>query len=479
MILADSTRVQRPRPPALRIALIAALCGATFGLLRVGERRAPPLAPSTLESVGEDVLSADLRYRFALFAQDLATRCGVPEVTSPTAWEEAAVAEYERLDPDPAACHRLGIIYARRGYLRQGREMLTRAMTHDEGAAEAYLALLVVYSDTPIKPKDTGRLREELLRQPRWLAMWTMADMARRIDMPQLAANYEAQARRAIWRFGLAVSLLALTGVSIIGTSLIALLILVLRALFDRHRYTAQWFVVLPALPWVDVLDVAALAMFCNALGQVARDSLAATFPAGSAADIGLRAAHAVFAVLPPLILVIGRVRRGPTKWHRALGLVSKGMSRHLFQGLVGLGLTLAAVLVVRDMLIAWLQAMLPGMIPGAVGARASSGPGGWSVAADLVLVLLLAPVAEEIIFRGFLFRALYDRVRPIAAAGLSALLFAAAHLAWEPQAFVSLFCLGMVSAYVYQGSRSLIPSILLHAGYNGVILIAASVLRM
>ncbi|MBM3498726.1 MAG: hypothetical protein FJX74_08650, partial [Armatimonadetes bacterium] len=70
----------RPRPPALRIALIAAMCGAAVGLGQVGERRAPPLAPSALDSPGEETLAIDLRYRVALFAYELARRSGVPGV---------------------------------------------------------------------------------------------------------------------------------------------------------------------------------------------------------------------------------------------------------------------------------------------------------------------------------------------------------------------------------------------------------------
>ena len=481
--MTDPILTNRPRLPRVRIALIAALLGAAVGLMRMSEHRAGPLVPSALDNAGEDVLGADLHYRFALFAQDLATRSGVVGVASPSAWEEAAVAEYERLalrpDPSPAACHRLGIIYARRGYTRQAREMLTKAVTRDEGAGEVYWALLAVYSDSPIKAKDVGRLREALLMQPRWLAMWSMAELSRRVEVPGLARHYEAEAQGAIRRFGFAVSLLSLTGALVITTALVAAFIGALGALLARGRRPVPWPVKLPPLQWVDILDVAALAVFCNALGQVARDSLAGAVPPHSVADAGLRAGHAVLAVVPPLAVAIARAGRSPLRWRRALGLESKGTLRHLFQGVVGLGIALVAGLVVRDALLAGLHTMLPGMMPGAVGARALPGASGASLAVDGVLMILLAPLAEEILFRGFVFGALLDRLRPLAAAGLSALLFAGAHLAWEPQAFLSLFCLGLVSAYAYLLTRSLIPSLLLHAGYNAAILATALLLRM
>jgi membrane protease YdiL (CAAX protease family) len=481
--LSDPLSTQRARPPRFRIALIAALVGATVGLLRMSERRAPPAMPSALDAAGDDVLAADLHYRFALFAHDMASRSGVVGVASPSAWEEAAVAEYERLalrpEPSAAACHRLGVIYARRGYPRQAREMLTKAMTRDEGAEEVYWALLAVYSDEPIKPKDVGRLREALLAQPGWLAAWSMAQLSRRIGAPRPARDYESEAQGSIRRFGFAVSLVSLIGTVIIAIALVAALIGALGALLARGRRPLPWPVKLPPLGWVEILDVAALAAFCNALGQVLRDSLAAAVPPYSAADAGLRAGHALLAVIPPLALAIARAGKSPLRWRRALGLESRGTLRHLLQGVMGLGIALVAVLLMRDALLAFLQTTFPGVEPGAVGARALSGPGGPSLLADIAVMIVLAPLVEEILFRGFIFGALLDRLRPLAAAGLSAILFAGAHLAWEPQAFLSLFCLGLVSAYTYLLTRSLWPSILLHAGYNAAILATALLLRM
>jgi len=429
------------------------------------------------------VTDVDLKYRFALFAQRLAARCGVPGVASPSEWEERAVADYERLalraKPNPAACHRLGVIYARRGYLRQGREMLTQAMTHDEESAEAYWALLLVYSEDPIRARDVGRVRAALQRQPRWLALWTLGDLAARVEVPGMKPYFEAQAREDIWRFGATVSLAYLVGLIVIATSLIAVLVAALTALFRRNGHARPWPTVLPPLKWVDVFDVPALAMFCNALGQVARDNLASVYAPNSAADVGLRVAHVLFAVVPPLILVLGRAGVSPFGWSRALGLVSHGLRRHLFQALVGLGIALTGAVLTRDVLVVVLRIMLPGMVPGAMGAQALPVAGVPAVAADCVLLVLVAPLVEEIIFRGFLFQTFLYRLRPVAAVGLSAILFAGTHLAWDPQTFLPLFCLGMVSAYMYLSSRSLIPCILLHAGYNAAILTAGLIVRM
>lgn len=446
--------------------------------MEVGERRAGPLVPSDLAAAADEVMAADLSYRYAVFAWDLAARCGVPGVGSPSAWEERAVAAYERLalgkNPEPAACHRLGVIYARRGYIRQAREMLTRALTRDEGAERIYWALLLLYSDKPLKAKDIPGLRGSLLRQPPWLAMWSLADLARRLNLAPLARYYEAKGMAEIRRFGWRVSLFVVAGILTVAVAFFALAIAALRSLLTPTRRPATWVPAVPYLRWVEIIDVAALAAFCNALGQVARDSLALAVPVGSEADGALRIAHAVLGTAPPLGLVIARVRRGPHRWWSALGLVTDHLGSNIFRGIVGLGLALGGVAFARDVLIS----LIHPLIPAAVSAQASPAPSPQNVATNVFLIVFFAPLAEEVIFRGFIFRALLNHLRPIGAVAVSAILFSISHSITDLTATFSLFFLGIVSAYMYLYSRSLVPSILLHAGYNAAILIAVAILR-
>jgi membrane protease YdiL (CAAX protease family) len=88
------------------------------------------------------------------------------------------------------------------------------------------------------------------------------------------------------------------------------------------------------------------------------------------------------------------------------------------------------------------------------------------------VLVVTVAPVAEELLFRGALLRALQRRMTPAWAAFLSALAFAAVHPLSSPTigsviAVPALFALGLVSAAAAIRSGDLSRSILLHAGFN------------
>jgi hypothetical protein len=82
-------------------------------------------------------------------------------------------------------------------------------------------------------------------------------------------------------------------------------------------------------------------------------------------------------------------------------------------------------------------------------------------------IACVLAPVVEELMFRGFLLNALL-RYMPIAlAAVFSALLFGAAHASWS--AFAPLAGAGLVLAAVYYRTGALSASMIAHAGFNTI----------
>jgi uncharacterized protein len=78
-----------------------------------------------------------------------------------------------------------------------------------------------------------------------------------------------------------------------------------------------------------------------------------------------------------------------------------------------------------------------------------------------LLLAVLVAPICEEVLFRGFLFMG-FTRAMPVVwAAVFSAFIFAAAHD--DLPSFPVLFCIGLLLAFVRWRTRSLWPGILLH----------------
>lgn len=84
-----------------------------------------------------------------------------------------------------------------------------------------------------------------------------------------------------------------------------------------------------------------------------------------------------------------------------------------------------------------------------------------------LAVSVLVAPVCEEIFFRGFLFGGLLKGMGLWPAALLSALLFAVAH--GEVGSFVVLFGIGVVLALARWRVGSLWPSVAIHTGNNAL----------
>jgi membrane protease YdiL (CAAX protease family) len=93
------------------------------------------------------------------------------------------------------------------------------------------------------------------------------------------------------------------------------------------------------------------------------------------------------------------------------------------------------------------------------------------SIAAFAVLVCLVAPVAEELFFRGFVFGALRRRVGVWAGAVISGVLFGAVHAGGgTPAVFLPLLALfGFGLAILYWRTGSLLPGIALHSINNAI----------
>jgi membrane protease YdiL (CAAX protease family) len=87
----------------------------------------------------------------------------------------------------------------------------------------------------------------------------------------------------------------------------------------------------------------------------------------------------------------------------------------------------------------------------------------------------IVAPIVEEIFFRGFVFAGLRPRFGWQRAAVISSALFALIHLV--PTAILPIFLLGYIFAYLYQRSNSIWPAILMHSATNALALGAAYVI--
>ncbi len=89
-----------------------------------------------------------------------------------------------------------------------------------------------------------------------------------------------------------------------------------------------------------------------------------------------------------------------------------------------------------------------------------------------ILVAVVAAPVVEELLFRGLVYRGLTRSLRPGFAAIWSALLFAVMH---PLPAWPAIFVLGYLLALVYERSRWLPAAMLLHAVYNATVLALAT----
>jgi membrane protease YdiL (CAAX protease family) len=88
-------------------------------------------------------------------------------------------------------------------------------------------------------------------------------------------------------------------------------------------------------------------------------------------------------------------------------------------------------------------------------------------ILARALLLVVIAPISEELLFRGIILRGLLSRYRPAAAVVLTALLFAILHA--NPWQFFSALFLGIVFGWFYLRTGSIALCILAHAMANGL----------
>jgi membrane protease YdiL (CAAX protease family) len=87
------------------------------------------------------------------------------------------------------------------------------------------------------------------------------------------------------------------------------------------------------------------------------------------------------------------------------------------------------------------------------------------------LVAVVMAPVFEEIVFRGFLFRGLANSFGWVWGALISAGIFGAAHL--QLDVFLPLAALGFVLAWAYHRTGSLWTNVTMHALFNGIAVLA------
>ncbi len=124
-----------------------------------------------------------------------------------------------------------------------------------------------------------------------------------------------------------------------------------------------------------------------------------------------------------------------------------------------------------------WLGSLATQLLPDSPNTQCTAvrGEYGGYVAVAIPLVCLVAPLAEETIFRGFIYGWLRRRLPIIPAVVLSAAVFSAAHVVLVLA--LPLFGVGVILALLYELSDSLVPGAIVHGIFNlvGIIAILAT----
>ncbi len=161
--------------------------------------------------------------------------------------------------------------------------------------------------------------------------------------------------------------------------------------------------------------------------------------------------------VLPPTAMLAAALML----WRLVPPLPGEGPGKAAagYRGLcVAAGLLLGAMAATANLL-----SMLASEAPRAA-ASGTLDPGTTALVAH---VMILAPVAEEVAFRGVIYRHLRQFMRPLTAMLASALVFAVMHGNLSQCAWAMV--LGVVAAFAYEQTRSLVTPILIHTLFNSV----------
>jgi hypothetical protein len=89
------------------------------------------------------------------------------------------------------------------------------------------------------------------------------------------------------------------------------------------------------------------------------------------------------------------------------------------------------------------------------------------SLVSRVFLLVVVAPLTEELLFRGLILRGLLSRHTPTVAVLVSSFLFAAIHL--NPWQFMSALSLGIILGWFYLRTGSVLACIIGHAIANGL----------
>jgi membrane protease YdiL (CAAX protease family) len=226
-----------------------------------------------------------------------------------------------------------------------------------------------------------------------------------------------------------------------------------------------------PPATWkaIETLPIGLIALGATALVAAV---LVAVFPSPAiGGDIRQSAAAFAFANMFQEIFIIGSV----VFWIRYVNhgsVLSLGLPPRQPMKDIGVGVATAVGMLFASGLVLVAVRALVDVVTGHAVSSPEQVPqtvtGGY-LAVTGVVVVLLAPLAEETLFRGFLYKALRRRFRVGPAAVISALFFGLVHFQGLRFLLIipSLMVVGVALALAYERRQSLFASVVAHATFN------------
>ena len=86
------------------------------------------------------------------------------------------------------------------------------------------------------------------------------------------------------------------------------------------------------------------------------------------------------------------------------------------------------------------------------------------------ITIVLIAPITEEILFRGIILKSFLQRYPPTKAILISSIIFAFAHM--QPIKLGNTMLMGYLTGWLYYRTKSIIPGIICHMTNNAIVLI-------
>lgn len=135
--------------------------------------------------------------------------------------------------------------------------------------------------------------------------------------------------------------------------------------------------------------------------------------------------------------------------------------------------LMLVAFIIGIELIYQLVQALMPGFDPNQAQENEFTKAAPQFKPYSLIALVILPPLVEEAIFRGFMFPAFAKRFGLIVGAIFSSAMFGLAHM--QPNIIVYTFFIGLVLCFLYARTGSIIPGIVLHMINNYIAYAALS----